>query len=247
QQSCRGARATGRLRRCTRDRGAWRSGRRDGGASPQESGRSALSRRTLRRGARGICPCDEDEPGARRRRVPQAREHPPAPARASRSGEVVGARAGARSRQCDRAHESGVRAAGVLVIEHAGDSVDDVSTAEFHELTHKISGERGFVCASYKEKCLRRRIAVRMRARGVHTYRDYARVLDADAGEYERLLDTLTINVTKLFRNWEAYAALAEHVVPVLWHREAPQIPVWSAGCSSGDEPYSLAILFHRY
>ena len=56
--------------------------------------------------------------------------------------------------------------------EHAGD---------FLELTRKISLERGFGCASYKEKCLRRRIAVRMRARGVHTYGDYARVLDADA------------------------------------------------------------------
>ena len=71
----------------------------------------------------------------------------------------------------------------------------------FEALTAKISRERGFGCASYKEKCLRRRIAVRMRARGVHTYEDYARILDRDAAEYDRLLDALTINVTKLFRN----------------------------------------------
>lgn len=118
---------------------------------------------------------------------------------------------------------------------------------DFAELTRKISVDRGFGCASYKEKCLRRRIAVRMRARGVHTYGDYARILDSDAGEYDRLLDALTINVTKLFRNWEAYAALAKSVVPELWHRESAHIRVWSAGCSSGEEPYSLAILFHRY
>lgn len=118
---------------------------------------------------------------------------------------------------------------------------------DFAELTRKISLDRGFGCASYKEKCLRRRIAVRMRARGVHTYGDYARILDSDAGEYDRLLDALTINVTKLFRNWEAYAALAKSVVPELWHRESAHIRVWSAGCSSGEEPYSLAILFHRY
>jgi chemotaxis protein methyltransferase CheR len=118
---------------------------------------------------------------------------------------------------------------------------------EFVQLTQKISLERGFGCASYKEKCLRRRIAVRMRARGVHTYSDYARLLDVDVAEYDRLLDVLTINVTKLFRNWEAYASLANNVIPVLWNSDASPIRVWSAGCSSGEEPYSLAVLFHRF
>jgi chemotaxis methyl-accepting protein methylase len=125
--------------------------------------------------------------------------------------------------------------------------VEERTAGDFEELTRKISSERGFGCASYKEKCLRRRIAVRMRARGVHTYHDYARILDDDAAEYDRLLDALTINVTKLFRNWEVYASIAANVVPELWHRQTPSIRVWSAGCSSGDEPYSLAILFHRY
>jgi len=118
---------------------------------------------------------------------------------------------------------------------------------EFEELTRKISRDRGFACASYKEKCLRRRIAVRMRARGVHTYADYARVLDGDSAEYDRLLDALTINVTKLFRNWSMYEVLAELVVPALWNAGTAPIHVWAAGCSSGEEPYSLAVLFHRY
>ena len=116
----------------------------------------------------------------------------------------------------------------------------------FEMLTAKISRDRGFGCASYKEKCLRRRIAVRMRARGVHTYADYARLLDHDDAEYERLLDALTINVTKLFRNWETYDAIERQVVPELLRRPDPALRVWSAGCSSGEEPYSLAILFHR-
>jgi chemotaxis protein methyltransferase CheR len=122
----------------------------------------------------------------------------------------------------------------------------DLSDAGFAALTAKISRERGFGCASYKEKCLRRRIAVRMRARGVHTYHDYSRVLDTDGAEYERLLDALTINVTKLFRNWETYAAVVEKVIPTLWERDEP-ISVWSAGCSSGEEPYSVAALFHQH
>ena len=123
----------------------------------------------------------------------------------------------------------------------------DLSDDAFAELTAKIARDRGFGCASYKDKCLRRRIAVRMRARGVHTYADYARVLDSDQHEYDRLLDALTINVTKLFRNWETYAMLREQVVPALWALPDPAISVWSAGCSSGEEPYSLAALFHQH
>ena len=125
--------------------------------------------------------------------------------------------------------------------------MNELSDAGFAELTAKISRDRGFGCASYKEKCLRRRIAVRMRARGVHSYADYARVLDSDQTEYDRLLDALTINVTKLFRNWDTYRAIAEKVIPVLWERAIPSINVWSAGCSSGEEPYSLAALFHQH
>ncbi len=118
---------------------------------------------------------------------------------------------------------------------------------DFLALTRKISVERGFGCASYKEKCLQRRIAVRMRACGVHTYGDYSRVLDSDAAEYDHLLDVLTINVTKLFRNWDAYRAVATHVIPTLWSAPLSTIRVWSAGCSSGHEAYSLAVLFHRH
>ena len=120
-----------------------------------------------------------------------------------------------------------------------------MSDADFAALTAKITRERGFGCASYKEKCLRRRIAVRMRARGVHTYRDYARVLDTDGGEYDRLLDALTINVTRFFRNPEAWAALDEQVLAPLLAARAP-IRIWSAGCASGEETYTLAILLHR-
>jgi chemotaxis protein methyltransferase CheR len=123
----------------------------------------------------------------------------------------------------------------------------DLSDAAFVALTTKIASDRGFGCASYKDKCLRRRIAVRMRARGVHTYAEYAHVLDSDQAEYDKLLDALTINVTKLFRNWETYTVLQEKVVPALWATSEPVINVWSAGCSSGEEPYSLAALFHAH
>ena len=72
-----------------------------------------------------------------------------------------------------------------------------------------------------RKTCLRRRIAVRMRARGVHTYEDYSRILESDETEYDRLLDTLTINVTKLFRNWDVYCRVhgCATSFPALWDR----------------------------
>jgi len=117
----------------------------------------------------------------------------------------------------------------------------------FLALTHKIAVDRGFRCASYKDKCLRRRIAVRMRARGTPSYVDYARLLDRDAAEYDRLMDALTINVTKFFRNPEVWTVLSKSVIPQLWSLELSHIRIWSAGCSSGEEPCSAAILFHRH
>ena len=112
----------------------------------------------------------------------------------------------------------------------------------FLALTQKISRTRGVCCESYKDKCLKRRLAVRMRARGVHTYDDYSRLLDDDAHEYEKLLDALTINVTKFYRNAETWHALVPYLT-ALWRARRGRLKVWSAGCASGEEPYTIAVL----
>ena len=121
------------------------------------------------------------------------------------------------------------------------------SDAEFRALMEKITRERGFRCLSYKDKCLRRRVGVRMRARGTDSYTEYASILDSDDQEYDRLHRVLTINVTKFFRNWDAYAVIEQRVIPELWQRADPELRIWSAGCASGEEPYSLAILIHAH
>ena len=113
----------------------------------------------------------------------------------------------------------------------------------FKALTQKISRARGVSCDAYKDKCLRRRLAVRMRARGVHTYDDYSRLLDQDGHEYELLLDALTINVTKFYRNPETWNALAKPYLADLWRARRGALRVWSAGCASGEEPYTIAVL----
>jgi len=126
-------------------------------------------------------------------------------------------------------------------------SLIEGNDAQFHALMEKITRDRGFRCSSYKDKCLRRRIAVRMRAKGAASPHEYAGVLDTDPREYEKLLRSLTVNVTKFFRNWETYAAIEKKVIPELWERGDEEMRVWSAGCSSGEEPYSIGILMHKH
>jgi chemotaxis methyl-accepting protein methylase len=118
---------------------------------------------------------------------------------------------------------------------------------EFLALTEKIARDRSFGATGYKNSCLRRRIAVRMRARGAQDYPAYAQILDADPTEYERLLDVLTINVTKLFRNPDAWRAVEQRVLPVLWALPSARLSCWVAGCASGEEAFTLAALWHRF
>ena len=117
---------------------------------------------------------------------------------------------------------------------------DDV---EFAALTGLISRETGFALDAYKDKCLRRRIAVRMRACGVHTYGDYRAVLKRTPSELERLRDALTINVTRFYRNRETWDALRSRFLPPLWDARGGRLDVWSAGCSSGEEAYTIAMI----
>jgi chemotaxis protein methyltransferase CheR len=114
-------------------------------------------------------------------------------------------------------------------------------------LKRKIHEERGFNCHLYKDKCLRRRIAVRMRARGEATYAGYASLLDRDPAEYELLLDALTINVTKFFRNQEVWAVIEDEVIPRLFEGAPGPRRIWSAGSASGEEIYSVSMLLRDW
>lgn len=115
--------------------------------------------------------------------------------------------------------------------------------AAFAALTRKISRDVGLSLDAYKDKCLRRRIAVRMRACGVHTYADYQAVLNESPAEYERLKDALTINVTRFYRNAETWNLLRERLLQEICEGDGGEVRAWSAGCASGEEPYTLAVL----
>jgi chemotaxis protein methyltransferase CheR len=117
----------------------------------------------------------------------------------------------------------------------------------FLDLTRKISREAGLSLDAYKDKCLRRRIAVRMRASGVHSYIEYQALLDRDPEEYERLKDAITINVTRFYRNADTWDQVRTMLVPQICSDSQGRIRAWSAGCSSGEEPYTLALLIAEH
>lgn len=109
-------------------------------------------------------------------------------------------------------------------------------------LFSRLERERGFRGNLYRQRCLRRRLAVRMRARGAKDVEGYSALLDEDPAEYDRLLRVLTINVSKFFRNSETWDVIRSDVLPELLQRGST-IVMWSAGAAAGEEAYSLAIL----
>lgn len=144
----------------------------------------------------------------------------------------------------NRADRAGELPASVLPL--AKGELSDQDQGELRGLKSVIQRVIGLNCESYKEPCLRRRIAVRMRARGVHNYADYAALLERDGAEAERLLDTITINVSKFFRNREIWDTIRDRVLPRLFEVNGP-IRIWSAGCAGGEEPYTIAMVLLRY
>ena len=119
---------------------------------------------------------------------------------------------------------------------------DDAESFEI--LTRTVSARAGLALQNYKDKCLRRRVQVRMRVCGVHTFDEYLHYLENHPPELELLVDALTINVTKFYRNVETWARLSESVLPGLLTGNTREVRVWSAGCASGEEPYSIAMVF---
>ncbi|WP_019177212.1 CheR family methyltransferase [Methanomassiliicoccus luminyensis] len=118
---------------------------------------------------------------------------------------------------------------------------------EFIALKKEVYRKTSLDCEQFKDSYLRRRFAARMRSRGVQQYADYIALLGSDPAEAGELMRDITINVTQFFRDAPVFKALEEEVVPLLIYRKVkegrPIIKVWSAGCSSGEEPYSVAII----
>ncbi len=122
----------------------------------------------------------------------------------------------------------------------------DISDEDFAQIRDILFHGRGFDLGGYKDRCIKRRIAARIRNLGYRRIEGYIDLLENSDVEQEQLLEALTIHVSQFFRNPTTFAILEEQVLPelLLKHRDEREVRVWSVGCAGGEEPYSIALLF---
>jgi two-component system CheB/CheR fusion protein len=115
----------------------------------------------------------------------------------------------------------------------------------FEALVEHLKTARGFDFTGYKRSSLMRRVDRRMAQVGVTDYAEYLDHLELHGDEFTALFNTILINVTGFFRDAEAWEHLSREVLPKLVAERGPGQPlrVWSAGCASGEEAYTLAMV----
>ncbi|QLL07176.1 CheR family methyltransferase [Mycobacterium vicinigordonae] len=123
--------------------------------------------------------------------------------------------------------------------------MNDTPDESFEALLRYMRDTRGFDFTGYKRNSLMRRVRHRMDQAGCSTFEEYLDALQAGSDEFASLFTTILINVTAFFRDADAWDFIAGDVIPRLLAERGPNDPirVWSAGCASGQEAYTLAML----
>ncbi len=122
-----------------------------------------------------------------------------------------------------------------------------LSESQFTKIRDIIYNASGIHFTSSNRTILESRLKERLRKSGIPTIDEYINVITKDEGEMKTLLDTVTTNLTRFFRNTAHFQTFEKHVIPELVEykkgRGEKHIKLWSAGCSTGEEPYSLAMV----
>lgn len=118
-----------------------------------------------------------------------------------------------------------------------------MTDAEYSLIGKRIEQLYGIDLSCYKSTQMRRRLDAYLLRVRAGSWPEYFRRLEVEAAEREKFKDYLTINVTSFFRDPDKFEVLEKHVMPGLL-ASGRQISIWSAGCSDGPEPYTLAMLF---
>ena len=122
-------------------------------------------------------------------------------------------------------------------------------TPEFQTLLGYLKNSRGFDFSGYKTSTLIRRINKRMESIAIARYSDYIDYLEVHPDEFSYLFNTILINVTGFFRDRPAWDYIIKEIVPQIVANKQPGEPIrlWSAGCASGEETFTLAMVLAEY
>lgn len=101
--------------------------------------------------------------------------------------------------------------------------------------------------SSYKEKQMRRRIDTLIKKNRTTSYDDYVKLIKSDEEKFEQFINFLTINVSEFYRNPEQWKILDQEIFPTLINKFGKRLKIWSAACSTGDEPYSLVMALSKF
>lgn len=100
---------------------------------------------------------------------------------------------------------------------------------------------------AYKERQMKRRIEALITKNNFNSYDDYIIALRTDKDKYTEFINYITINVSEFFRNVDQWKLLEREILPHLFEKFGKNLRIWSAACSTGDEPYSLAMVLSKY
>ncbi len=100
---------------------------------------------------------------------------------------------------------------------------------------------------AYKEKQMKRRIDTLISKHRIVGYENYVQLLKTDKAKFEEFVNYLTINVSEFYRNPSQWDVMDRDVIPELIRKFGKSLKVWSAACSTGDEPYSLVMALSRH
>lgn len=119
-----------------------------------------------------------------------------------------------------------------------------LSMFDLKSIREIILEKTGIDLSYYRDSYLERRIKARMRKSGFSNFFDYMEKLETDLEERKKFIDEVGINVSYFFRNKNTFEEIKNLIIPEL--RDKKTIYIWSAGCASGEEPYSLAIILNE-
>ncbi|MTD14643.1 PAS domain-containing protein [Nakamurella sp. YIM 132087] len=131
------------------------------------------------------------------------------------------------------------------VVPRVPESRSEPSDPAFEGLLQYLKESRAFDFTGYKRASLKRRVQHHMRSVGLSTWEEYHDHLQVHPEEFTTLFNTILINVTSFFRDREAWDLLADHILPgvLAGIGDNEPIRIWSAGCATGQEAYSLAMM----